>query len=573
MSKTFRKIPFSNVHYQETYDGTHMVLNGLMDIDDFKEKMQYRDMMFQQYDRIIKEGRPVNTFGADYYLLKGFVTEDMYWDFDVILKDFLEHCSDKLEKFDKMVWFHNDDIWRATPRKLLVTRVMNLIYNGSRAGDEYCIALMKQLYMTYHKKEYKILKRFKRISSEEIVSFHEEDDCSVEQQTIYGRILGMCRLLGIGLDDHSVIMYKLLEQDCKRELEEEDLPKFNFEELSDELMSESMDQIEQWLEENGNPRKMIRKLKHTFKVQEYVTKCLHFHGYPEYYVEDSLENYMGIKLQMARALGMLKLTYPGEEWTWEEVQNYTIIYTLVASLTDVSEQMQEDIGLLLKAEDQYRRSEEEKPFFRPEKIKLSQPSNKANVVPTRSVTAVPTHVKTKGLTEEDYLKEIEELRQKLNAKERALNNIKDLYHTEKQNSSQYRALLAKYESEHEELISLREYAFHSTEEQEEIGTEALDDMKAVVAQKKIMLVGGHTNWLNKLKIEFPDWIYIPAEISTVCDGKMLENLDKLYFFTDHLSHGTYGKYVTMAREKKIPFGYISNINLEMIVRQVWEDVT
>ncbi len=568
MSK-IKNIPYSKEQFQQLQDGARSLVRDFIYDDSIQEKLDYREMMYQQYDRIRNEGRTVDTIGADYFLLKEFITNEMYWDFDVILEDFLKHCLPRLREFDEAAWYHNDELYQTTPERFLMTKVMNLIYNGAKLGDEYCVALMKQLYMTYHKKEYKILKRFRKITPGEILSFADNRYEEFAQQALYGRILGMCRLFGIELDEQCTIMYMLLMQDYQEDMaifEEES--EWEIPNISDELWAECIDQIEAWMGKDLNFKKQVKVLKQFLTVKQFAAACMHFHRYPDYYVEDCLENNMGVRMQMARTLAMLRLTYPEREWQWEEVQTYCVIYTLCAALAGVSDKLKEDIGMLIGEEDPYRRGPDEPPLFNPGKIQLPVSSDKCPAAPKAPISPV----KTAKLSEDDYLKEIEELRQKLNAKERALNNLKDMYHTEKQNSSQYHALLAKYEAEHEELISLRDFAYHSTEIQEEIATEALDDMKAVVAQKKIMLVGGHTNWLNKLKKEFPDWIYIPAEISTVCDGKMLENLDKLYFFTDHLSHGTYGKYVAMAREKKIPFGYVKNINLEMIIRQVYEDL-
>ena len=57
------------------------------------------------------------------------------------------------------------------------------------------------------------------------------------------------------------------------------------------------------------------------------------------------------------------------------------------------------------------------------------------------------------------------------------------------------------------------------------------------------------NWVNKLKSEFPNWTFIlPSAYKTV-DAGGLDNKDMIFFFTDHISHVAYGKFVAIARER------------------------
>ena len=94
-------------------------------------------------------------------------------------------------------------------------------------------------------------------------------------------------------------------------------------------------------------------------------------------------------------------------------------------------------------------------------------------------------------------------------------------------------------------------------------------MKAEIAKKNLAIIGGHINWVNKLKNEFPDWTYIlPSSFSTI-DASSLENRDMIFFFTDYISHTVYGKFIGIARERNIPFGYLHGVNMEQVVTQVY----
>ena len=123
-----------------------------------------------------------------------------------------------------------------------------------------------------------------------------------------------------------------------------------------------------------------------------------------------------------------------------------------------------------------------------------------------------------------------------------------------------------------ELITLRNYVYSLSQESPVIEESKLEDMKNVIAKKRIIIIGGHINWINKMKKEFPNWRFLDANISRTNDGKLVEGADIVYFFTDHLSHGTYGKFVKLVRENQIPFGYLHFVDIETLIRQVFENL-
>ena len=96
-------------------------------------------------------------------------------------------------------------------------------------------------------------------------------------------------------------------------------------------------------------------------------------------------------------------------------------------------------------------------------------------------------------------------------------------------------------------------------------------MIQVIAVRKVAIIGGHTNWISKVKKEFPNWKFFDAAVTRLNDAMVLDGTEKVYFFTNHISHGTYGKYINLVRENKIPFGYLQTINIENVVKQIYND--
>lgn len=53
---------------------------------------------------------------------------------------------------------------------------------------------------------------------------------------------------------------------------------------------------------------------------------------------------------------------------------------------------------------------------------------------------------------------------------------------------------------------------------------------------------------------------------------MLKNKEKVYFFTDHMNHMAYEKFIAACRERNIEFGYLATINTNQLIQRVYEDL-
>lgn len=75
----------------------------------------------------------------------------------------------------------------------------------------------------------------------------------------------------------------------------------------------------------------------------------------------------------------------------------------------------------------------------------------------------------------------------------------ELYDECSDSAEEAEGLVKKYEAERDELIALREYAYNSEHEDDIIEEDKLPDMGKAIADKKIVIIGGHINWKNKFK--------------------------------------------------------------------------
>lgn len=504
-----------------------------------------------------------DTRGADYFFLEAFVTDDMMWDFDRIEEDFMRHCYDKLREFGQIQCYEIAARY-SSPEESHRSMVMGLILNGAKSGDAYCVALIKYLFKTYHKPLYKQLKRFSKISVEEVLAISESDNMpNFHNLSI---VLTMCAIDNVVLSDHCSILYKWLEK-RQNEIEEEQEESTEFMEFADNLFDECHLQVEEWVAEDEKNHPSFRnQIKTYWKEDEFVGGCLNHLGYPEDYLMRCMENNMGLTIQFTRTLAVLRTVYPKREFTFEEVQKYTHLYSAISALVDVSEAYDDVNREFLGLEQDYATWDEDT-LFHPENISVSEaPKQREEKKPLTSIVKT----ETKDVKEEDYLAEIDELRRKLNQRDMEYKQLRNQYAALNSAKKESDNLVAKYKNDREELIALREFAYRLEQEVPEIPEAGLDEMKAAIADKTFVIVGGHVNWVNKLKTEFPKWSYVlPSAYKTV-DASSLENKDMIFFFTDHISHVAYGKVIGIARERKIPFSYLHGVNMEQIIRQIYE---
>lgn len=519
--------------------------------------------MFMEDERNRESKVAPDTTGADKYFIDGFVTEAMEYDFWIIARDFMQHHFPRLKEFSDLAVYGNDKPEQSDPYNSMQNKVLNIMYNAAKSGDAYTVELMKCLYKTYHKKEYNQLKRFNKITVPEIFSLAETEDLGCDYFVI-ARIMGMCQFYGIELDERCSILYLVLN-DARNGWDEDN--KREFFSFPEGLYQECYDQVEVWMRQCGNTKKQLRDGVGTYwKVDRFAEFCLKRQGYPEDYMYRCNIEFMGINQLLAQTLALLKCAYPKEEFTFEEVQTYSMIAHCIDAVVSVCDIYDENLTEMMGIGPELNRIGE--CLFRPENIAFKDASN-------AKIEAKPVHVApvaSADVKEEDYLTEIDELRRRLREKEEESKHFRQLYEQTKAALSDAQETVAQNSNYMEELISLRNYVYSLSQEAPSIEESKLEDMKQVIAKKSIIIIGGHINWINKLKKEFPNWRYLDANISRVNDSKLVEGADMVYFFTDHLSHGTYGKFVKLVRENRIPFGYMHSVNMEALVRQVFEDL-
>lgn len=566
-------------------------------IDHFSEQ-QFREMI----DSVRASIHP-DTYACDGIFIKSFINDDMQVDFAIIANSFYMNVPESLT-------FRNYDYYTDISVRTMFTVdsfslfTLSQILSMARSGNEYSRRMIKYLYKTYYKKEYKVLKKFSKISVPEILAV-ATDEAGVNVDSL-ARVLTICPFLGIELDSDCSILYVILER-------------YNVDEDNSGNQNRSFDP-----QRLGEVSKEIRDIFEVSDKRDLELESKDFRKYDKFrknvYKDmgfnpdfaDIQNDHASVEYYYIRTLFILNRMYPGKSFSRDELQVYAAIYydvfTTCKSMDDVDDyfkvmlgeiddftledsmfipaEFEKAAGIRIKKGEDYQ-----KDYYGDQVTELQMtgdnvPGNKAadivgktgtsgrsvnkeidNKTGAGGVSADQTDHDSKALIEE-----IDALRKKLHKKDYDISHLSELYSEARSKLDAYEAEKEIYRTEHEELIALREHIYNLTEDDVAVQEEDREELIASVKDKKIVIVGGHTNWIQKMKDVFPNWTYINFKSVTTINDSVLNSCEYLFFFTDFIKHNVYYRFINLVRDKKIPFGYISNINIDKCVKQIAEEV-
>lgn len=115
--------------------------------------------------------------------------------------------------------------------------------------------------------------------------------------------------------------------------------------------------------------------------------------------------------------------------------------------------------------------------------------------------------------------------------------------------------LERERAKNKEVDRLREVVF-------EFEMPDLPESKVSLAElidgKKIVVIGGHINWQNKMKAAYPDMIIIDGHLANV-DTALFKDVDLVLFNTANMSHKLYYKLIDVFRFEKVKYDYLGRV--------------
>lgn len=526
-------------------------VNYMMKI--FSEKNQTPDF----------DGMAPDTYGCERIFVDFFINDEMERDFPLIARDFLVHEFANISGHQDVEYIdiQSGEDW---PELMFNRFTLGLMMNAVSSGSEYTKALFLYLHKTYYKKEYRTIKKFSTMSLSELMALAKPEGRGCHYYSNLSRILCIAPIYGIKIDEECNIVYGLLNMfSDKLGLSDG----FSF----DETMGDCIKDCRKEIDERFDQKKLYSL---DAKMSKFLGNVFQWLGYSPEYADWCDDNDRGLEDRLAIVLSILKKTFPksNKEYSAEELTLYGMILHCASAMTCNSSWLAETIRTLAYGEAGTFYYDEFPPMFHPEDVQVKA-SRPRNVKAERQVKDFAEHAGTDKCRHDEpaFLEEVDKLRRKVHKLESDNSSLRASLAEKRRLEEESKDIRKQLEESNHELAVLRNYVYNLTESDDPITDKSIESIKRTIAGYRIVIVGGHSNWLSKMKKEFPNWIYINPDASGSTDVSIVDKADYVYFFTDIISHSKYHQFMNVIRERKINFGYIHGVNIEKNIRDIYVD--
>lgn len=544
-------------------------LDGLPDIDELNNLFQnmiesggnvVNYMMKIQDDKKLT----LDTYGCERLFVDFFINDEMGEDFPLIARDFYVHELANISKYQDVEYFdiESGEDW---PELMFNRFTLGLMMNAANSGSEYTRALFLYLHKTYYKKEYRTLKRFSTMSLSELLALAEPEGGSCPYHANLSRILCIAPIYGIKIGGECNVVYEVLNEFSDK-IGISDGYSF------DEAVGDSFKDCQKEIEERFDQRKLYSL---DAKMSKFLGNVFRWLGYSPEYADWCDENGRGVENRLAIVLSILKKTFPksNREYSAEELTLYGMILHCASAVTCNSSWLAETLKTLAYGESGTFYYDEFSPMFHPEDVQVKK-GRPENVQTQRQRKDFPDHARTDGCRHEEpmLIEEVDKLRRKVHKLESDNSSLRASLAEKRRLEEESKDVRKQLEESKCELAALRNYVYKLTESDKPITDKTIESMKETIASYRIVIVGGHSNWLSKMKKEFPNWIFVNPGASGSTDVSIVDKADYVYFFTDTISHAKYHQFINVIRERKKNFGYIHGVNIEKNIRDIYMDL-
>ena len=531
-------------------------LPSIDELNDLLQNMIESSGNFVNYMMNIQDDKKLmpDTYGCERFFVDFFINDEMREDFPLIARDFYVHEFANIPKHQDVEYFDIEagEDW---PELMFNRFTLGLMMNAVNSGSEYTKALFLYLHKTYYKKEYRTLKRFSKMSLSELLALAKPEGRRHLYYANLSRILCIAPMYGIKFDVKCHVVYGILN---------EFINKFG---LSvgysfDEDVGDSFKDCRKEIDERFDQKKLYSL---DAKMSKFLGNVFQWLGYSPEYADWCDENDRGVEDRLAIALSILKKTFPksNREYSAEELTLYGMILHCAGAMTCNSSWLAETLRTLAYGESGTFYYDEFPSMFHPEDVQVKT-SRSENNKTKRQVKDFVEHAGADECRHDEsvLIEEVDKLRRKVHKLESDNSTLRAGLAEKRRLEEESKDIRKQLEASKRELAVLRNYVYKLTESDNPITDKKIESMRETIAGYRIVIVGGHSNWLSKMKKEFPDWIFINPEASGSTDVSIVDKADYVYFFTDTISHSKYHQFMNVIRERKINFGYIHGVNIE-----------
>ena len=500
-------------------------------------------------------------FGCESWFVRSFVPMGMEKEFRMVARDFFLHEYTHLKEYESAdyVDLYSDPTW---PDAMLAQYTMSLMVNAANSGSEYAKALILYLYRLYYRKEYKTLRKFRRLSLTELISLAKPDREHPSYDINNARILYIAKLSDIEIGEDCNVIYAYLNDSDKSYPDAEAVnPRID--------IGDVIDVCRQEVQQKHESKRMYNV---DAKMLAFLNDVLSWYGYPTDYVEMCDEENSSLSERLSVTLAILKKKHPTKEYTLTELSLYATIFHCVGALTSTTDWIADTFDTLALGKERETDIEKDGIRFRPEEIQVGSRQVPEKVTPTMKPA---TELKAELMTSEEMeiiRQEMNELRRKLHMLETDNADLRLKLNDKRKLEDEIRRLRDRDDEISRELTALRAFAYNQTEEDVSSTEIPAEQMREAVARLRIVVIGGHSNWVYKLRNMFSNWTFVNPEAGGSTDASIVEKADHAFFFTDTISHSRYYQFMKAIREKKVDFGYIHGVNIEKNIWDIYHEI-
>jgi hypothetical protein len=533
------------------------------------------------------ENESASEDGIEFSFVNEFITGDLRVEISDIAKDFFANCADVCRQVDEkkdelhVVDYFTGDYDKASYGINMIgdqfsLMVIHYLYYGTKLGNEFCKKQLIALHRIFHKKEYNSIKRFSKLTGYDIFDILGDDmsDGSAARIIIISRLLG----IEVEKDRNFEIICKLTNKHLR-----EDIPKEKYSKIYDgDYHDEDCESFDHNL---FIAKDIVNGYLAAYKKDIATIKsCIRNTAYRYFSVNEKLYN-MDIVDKWLRD-GSIFVTN-----TVEAVANalsdpdYEYDYTDPQVVKNASDderfQMLNELMMasfinfmmqIVFAGNLSAISDNWFLFNDNNHSKLYKPMAADKNVDEDE--AKPDDCKPDESDDRaDLIAQINELKSQVKMQKSEINSLRG--ENKKVKSLQRELDKLKYESadDKKELAALRSFVYELDKESEtEAAKNNIENMKKVLKNKRLTIIGGHQNLVNYLKQEFPDWTYTATEVRSDIPLSKLVNQDLTVFCAEHICHVFYYKYLHMARKNNLKIGYMQGSNINQIITQLYNQL-
>ena len=544
---------------------------------------QFKKWFEYQYENNINQETKVfpDKFGCYKIFVFDMYGQYLCYSMPKIMRAFFEHEGFEVSKF-------NDVNYSFAPRgfvslqKEVYIKCLNILFNAYKQGNNYAKQLLTNIIKYYWKDDYKILKKYSELSFKDIMYNGSWEKWDNEEAIMaYLAInLTFAEILDIKISDDTAIFYERLNFWADHLLEK---MKKNVESTEDkpEVISKVEELLKQKNEEYPCPSSWTnltgRGYRHMRLANKVLNNAFKYNGFGTEFSWASITNF-GEEIPpyqcMEITLNLLLNENIDKEYSFEDIQSLSALTYVALSFSETVRETlhmldslfnstSNDYSLHISNFDNY----DINPNVIPKEVNLDN----VNI----DIKIENTDPKSASLEEDErqeLLNEIEKLRIENHKKDEKLFYVQALYRDKNRAEKKYNEIAEKYGTEHDELVHIKDYLYGLSESDIAPVSVDIKELKTNLKERKIIIIGGHENWRQKLKGEFPNWEFITPKAADSIDESIVLRCDYVYFYTDCLAHCTFYKFIDLIRRNHVKYSYLNSTNIDNNIRQIYKDL-